>query len=86
MEYEVKQMTPEEAALIEEKNDEYDDSIAPPVEAAVDETLVFKAIGGGGEFLGGLIASVDTWGSIELENLWIDESCRGLWIVSAMGG
>ena len=83
MNYEIKPLTPDEAELIEEKIGEYDDRVAPPVPGAEEKELVFK-ITDGGELVGGMISSADTWGSVEFQNLWIDERYRGKGLGSAI--
>ena len=77
MSFEIKPLAPEEADLIEEKIDANDDLIAPPVPGAKDEEIVFKIEDEKGNIIGGLISTVDSWASVELQNLWIDERYRG---------
>ena len=84
MKYELKPLLPEEAALIEEKIDAIDDSIAPPVPGARDEEIVLKIEDEDGNFIGGLISTFDNRASVELQNLWVDERYRGNGIGSAL--
>ena len=84
MKYALTPLSPEEAKLIEEKIAEYDRSVAPCVPGGRDEKLVFKATAGDGSFAGGLVASVDRWGALELLNLWVDDRFRGQRIASAL--
>ena len=84
MKYEMKPLTAKEAEIIEKKLSENDLSAAPPEPGASDERFVLKTTDGDGNTVGGLIASFDKWGALELENLWIDERYRGQGIGSAI--
>ena len=82
--YALAPLSPEEAKTIEEKIAGYNFSVAPPVPGADFEKPVYKVVGRDGELLGGLITSLDRWGALELENLWIDDKCRGMGLGSAL--
>ena len=77
-------LSPAEAKLIETKIAAYNDSVAPPVPGAKPEKLVFGVRGGDGEICGGLVASIDKWNTLELDNLYVDERFRGQKIGSAL--
>ena len=80
MEYETKPLTGEEEALIEEKINEYADSMAPSEPATREERLVFKAENEDGKVIGGCVVNIHAWGRAVLARLWVDGRyrCHGL--------
>ncbi|MBO4368233.1 MAG: GNAT family N-acetyltransferase [Clostridia bacterium] len=76
MQYRIEPLTSYEAGFIEDKIRACDDSIVLPEPGAQDEELVLKIVGSDGNIIGGCIASIDTWSSLEIHILWIDEQHR----------
>ena len=62
MKYEIKPLTEEEQELIEKKINEYADSMAPPEPRTGEEQLVFKALDGEGNIIGGCVVNIHAWG------------------------
>ena len=76
IQYEIKSLSEEEEALIENKISEYADSMAPSEPHTEEEQLVFKAEDEEGRLIGGCIVNVHEWGRAVLAQLWVDEHHR----------
>ena len=75
-EYEIRPLAEEEETLIENKINEYADSMAPPNPHTEEEQLVFKAEDEGGNIIGGCVVNVHAWGRAVLAQLWVDGQYR----------
>ena len=76
MDFETKPLTEEEEALIEEKINEYADSMAPSEPGTREEQLVFKAEDADGNVIGGCVVNIHAWGRAVLAQLWVDGQHR----------
>lgn len=76
MKYEMKPLTEEEESLVENKINEYADSMAPQVHRTEEESLVFKIVNGNGDIIAGCILNIHLWGRAVLATLWADENYR----------
>ena len=76
MDYEIKPLTGEEEGLIENKINEYADSMAPSFPRTEEEKLVFKIADEEDNFLGGCVVNIHSWGRAVLARLWVDERYR----------
>ena len=76
MDYEIKPLTVEEEGLIENKINEYADSMAPSLPCTEEEKLVFKVADEDGNVIGGCVVNIHSWGRAVLAKLWVEERCR----------
>ena len=76
MKYEIRPLTEEEEALIEQKINAYADSMAPPEPRTGEEQLVFRAEGDDGNMIGGCVVNIHAWGRAVLAQLWVDGRYR----------
>ena len=81
--YEITPLTPEEAETIEQKIDERDRSVVPPVRDT-NEELVYKITDGEGNIIAGCTAYIDRWNCMDLGLLWVDERYRNRGLGSAL--
>ncbi len=77
MKYETMLLTEEEEDRIEEKINEYADSMAPEDPHTKEERIVLKAEDDDGSVVGGCIVNIHSWGRAVLAKLWVDERRRG---------
>ena len=66
----------EEADLINEKADEFDNAHMPPKPDVPAKDLVFKIMDGEGTIIGGCLLEIDEWNVADLDILWVDERYR----------
>ena len=76
MEYKTVPLSEEEESLIEEKINEYADSMAPRVHRTKEERLVFKIENEEGKLIAGCILNIHLWGRAVLATLWADGNYR----------
>ena len=76
MDFETKPLTEEEEDLIEEKINEYADSMATSEPHSEEEQLVFKAVDEEGNIIGGCVLNIHLWGRAVLAQLWVDGRYR----------
>ncbi len=76
MKYEIKPLTEEEEALIEEKINVYADSMAPSEPLTEEEQLVFKVEDEDKNVIGGCVVNIHAWGRAVLAQLWVDGQYR----------
>ncbi len=76
MNCEMKPLTEEEEALIEQKINEYADSMAPPEPRTEEEQLVFRVTDEARNVIGGCVLNIHAWGRAVLAQLWVAESYR----------
>ena len=76
MDFEIRPLTEEEESLVEEKINQYADSMAPAEPHTQEERLCFKAENQEGNIVGGCIVVIHAWGRAVLGTLWVDEGCR----------
>ena len=76
MQHELVPLTEEEEELIENKINEYADSMAPAFPRTKEERLVYKVTGEDGNIIGGSIVNIYMWGRAVLATLWVDERYR----------
>ena len=76
MKYEINPLSDDEEKLIEEKINEYADSMALPEPHTMEEQLVFKAEDEEGKIIGGCVVSILAWGRAVLAQLWVDKRYR----------
>ena len=66
----------EEADLINEKADAFDNSRMPPKPDVPEKDFVFKITDGEGTIIGGCLLEIDEWNVADLDILWVDERWR----------
>ena len=66
----------EEADLINEKADEFDNAQMPPKPDVRAKDLVFKIMDSEGAIIGGCLLEIDEWNVADLDILWVDERYR----------
>ena len=77
MEYEMKPFTNEDAEYMEERIDEFDDTVLPPEPGAPeDEELILKVEDEEGNTIAAFVAMIYTWGQLDDITMWVDEAYR----------
>ena len=76
MKYDIRPLTEEEEGPIEDKINEYADTMAPAEPHTEEESLVFKVCNEEGSVIGGCKVNIHLWGRAVLAQLWVDERYR----------
>lgn len=71
---------------VENRMQEYAESIVPPEPDAVDDRVVLKISDDDGNVIAGLIFDVDNWRIMNIHVLWVDERYRRQGLASALIG
>ena len=75
--YDVKPCEEEDLAYIQEQCGNYDNTVVPPRPEAKAEQIVRKIMGEDGSIIAGCILKILDWDTAYLDELWVDERCRG---------
>ena len=70
--------------LIEDKLDQYNNHIAPPLPGVKEEGFTRKITDRDGKIIGGCCAMVHRWGFLFVDVLWVDERYRKMGLGSAL--
>ena len=75
--YLIQQCSEEDKRLIEDGLVAYNLSLVPPLQEELFYDLSRKIVSESGEIAGGIIARMYCWNCVNVDSLWVADSCRG---------